>query len=327
MRKIILIAFVIASGLTLHAQDVVTFKFSGGIENSNVKTTMERQISFLLTAINRAETNNEEVDFSGIAINSDASDGIKMMWKNYHIRTRDNYIREKCLRMKTSRGVLTGYQVRDIAITLVPVIDDFDEDLSQEIYIDFDLTGRIVDFNLALELNQWKQIMADSDTLEDFYKRAQIEKWVFYFRDAYHNKDIEFMENVFSDYALIITGKKIKKAEKVSFEYNVMDKEEYLDNLLEKFQRYKYINVQFNDIKIERHRANPNIYSVTLVQDYNAVAYNRTQNYADKGWLVIIWDFEDELNPKILVRTWQGINFSESEVFKLKDFQGLIDQY
>lgn len=323
MRKIILIAFVIASGLTLHAQDVVTFKFSGGIENSNVKTTMERQISFLLTAINRAETNNEEVDFSGIAINSDASDGIKMMWKNYHIRTRDNdnYIREKCLRVKTSRGVLTGYQVRDIAITLVPVIDDFDEDLSQEIYIDFDLTGRIVDFNLALELNQWKQIMADSDTLEDFYKRAQIEKWVFYFRDAYHNKDIEFMENVFSDYALIITGKKVRKAERVCVEYNVMDKEKYLDNLRDKFNRYKYINVQFSDIKIERHGGNPNIYTVTLVQDYSGIAYNEKQNYADKGWVVIIWDFEDEFNPKILVRTWQDKKkFSESEVFRYQDF-------
>lgn len=325
MRKLIIIALVIAGGLTLHAQDAVSFRFSDGIENSYLKTTMERQVSNLLTAINRAETYNMDVNYSGVNIDDLASQSINRMWNNVHMRTRDNYISENCLRVKTSQGALTGYEVRNIAVIMVPTNSDYDEDINQEICIDFDKTGKIIDFNLALEINQWEKIMAGSDTLNDFDKRAQIEHWTMQFRNAYCQKDINFMENVFSDYALVITGKKVRRAERVCVEYNVMDKEEYLDNLRDKFQRYKYINVQFSDIKIERHGGNPNVYCVTLVQDYRGVAYNKKQSYADKGWVVIVWNFEDEFNPKILVRTWQDMNkFSESEVIKVVDLEGVV---
>ena len=103
-----------------------------------------------------------------------------------------------------------------------------------------------------------------------------------------------------------------------------MNKQQYLNNLRDKFSRYRYINVQFDDIEIVRHGVNPNIYGVTLIQNYNAIGYNKAKNYADKGWLFLVWDFTDEYNPKIHVRTWQDMNeFSRDEVMELDDIKGI----
>ena len=328
MKKALVIALFVMGSVALQAQqDVVRFKFSGGIEDAYLKNKMERQVSNLLTAINRAETYGTDVNYSGIDIDNLASQSIGMMWNNVHMRISDNDIKEVCLRVKTGGGSLMGYQVRNIAVTMIPTNADYDEDLNQEICIDFDKAGKITDFNLTLGINQYKKILADSQRLGDFDKRLQILHWTEQFRNAYCQKDINFMDNVFSDYALIITGKKVRRVEGPKVEYNVMNKQQYLANLRDKFRRYKYINVRFDDIEIMRHGANPNIYGVTLVQDYQGVGYDPTKNYADTGWLFVIWDFTDEYNPKILVRTWQDMqHFNRGEVFKLQDFKSLTDE-
>lgn len=321
-KTLFIILSFLFGGISLFAQnqDRVYFEFSSGIENSYLKATMERQVSNLLTAINRAETYNMDINYSGIDIDNLASQSIGMMWKNVHMRIRDNYIREKCLRVKTSGGTLVGYQVRDIAVTMIPVAADYDEDLNQEICINFDKTGRITDFNLTLGINQPLKILAESEKLGDIDKRLLILHWTEQFRNAYCQKDIDFMENVFSEDALIITGKVIRR---VAYEgpkvfYNVMDKQQYLNNLRRVFARNSYVNVQFDDIEIVRHGVNPNIYGVTLIQTWNS------STYSDSGWLFVIWDFTDEYYPKILVRTWQDMkDFSRGEVFTLDDIPGL----
>lgn len=324
MKESLVIALLLIGSLTIQAQNAVSFNFSGGIENSYLKSLMERQVSNLLTAINRAETHNTSIDYSTIYIDDLAYQSIDAMWANVHMRTRDFYITENCLNVRTSRGSLSGYQVRNIAVVMVPINTDYDEDLNQEICIDFDKNGKITDFNLTLGINQYTKILSEGDSLKDLDKRLQILHWTEQFRNAYCQKDIVFMENVFSDDALIITGKKIKRVEGPKVEYNVMNKQKYLNNLRDKFGRYQYINVQFDDIEIVRHGVNPNIYGVTLVQDYNAIGYNKARNYADKGWLFLVWDFTDEFNPKIHVRTWQDMkDFSRDDVMDLEDIKGI----
>ena len=325
MNKALVIALFIMGALTLHAQDDVKFEFSSGIENTYLKNKMERQVSNLLTAINRAETYGTDIDYTGIDIDNLASQSIGMMWNNVHMRIRDNDISDVCLRVKTSGGALLGYQVRTIAVVMIPVSADYDEDLDQEICIDFDKTGKITDFNLTLGLNQYIKILADGKRLADADKRFQILHWTEQFRNAYCQKDINFMENVFSDDALIITGKVTRrvpnkglKYESKEVEYVVRKKKDYLEHLRKVFRNNEYINVHFADIEITPHRENPNIYGVTLVQDYESSTYD------DTGWLFVIWDFTDEYNPKILVRTWQDMqDFTREQVLSLDNFKNL----
>ena len=133
------------------------------------------------------------------------------------------------------------------------------------------------------------------------------------------------MEQIFSDDALIITGQVIKQKpidgitlpDKII--YKKYTKYEYLANLRRSFAQKGYIRVTFDEIKVLRHPTDPTIYGVTLHQGYIS------SNYHDDGYLFILWDFSDELQPQILVRTWQPDSFNggklpEEEVFSLDDF-------
>lgn len=127
------------------------------------------------------------------------------------------------------------------------------------------------------------------------------------------------MEKVFSEDALIVTGKVMKRVDceipKPKVEYTTMGKQQYLANLRRVFARNSYINVHFDGISLRRHASKPNFYGVTLVQRWSSTTYS------DEGIVFIIWDFSDEERPKILVRTWQPMEVDDNEVFKLKDFK------
>jgi len=319
MKKIFAIVLFCMACVMLHAQDAVHFEFSDGIEDYALKRKMEQQISALLTAINRAESNSSNINYLGIDIDDLASQSIGMMWNNVHFRIVDDDIVEHCLRMKTSSGKILGYQVRNIAIEMKPLDDSYTGDLYQEVCINLDPKGTITDFNITLALNQYMRIVKEGDSLHDLDKRMQILYWVEEFRNAYDKKDIDFMEKVFSEDALIVTGKVMKRVDceipKPKVEYTTMGKQQYLANLRRVFARNSYINVHFDGISLRRHASKPNFYGVTLVQRWSSTTYS------DEGIVFIIWDFSDEERPKILVRTWQPMEVDDNEVFKLKDFK------
>lgn len=317
MKKIILIlAMVLCS--KVYAQNEVYFEFSDGI-SGNLKTTMEQNISKLLTAVNNAESKNKDINYTGINIDNLASQSIGMMWRNVHFRVVDSDIVEHCLCVKSSAGAVIGYQVRNIAIEMKPLNDSYIGDLNQEVSINFDKNGKITDFNITMGLQQYVKLIKEGEKLDDLDRRMQILHWVEQFRNAYVTKDINFMENVFSDDALIVTGKVIKRQKTdmkpIDVVYTTQGKEQYLNGLRRVFKNNAYINVKFDDITIVRHGAKPNYYGVTLKQGWN------TKNYSDEGIVFVVWDFTDELNPKIMVRTWQPMQVEEEDIFTLKNFK------
>lgn len=321
MKKFLFFILLIVTAFSLNAQDNVAFEFSDGIDNVSLKSRMERQVSALLTAINRAESTNSDINYSGISIDNLATQSIGMLWNNVHFRTVDDDIVEHCLQVKRSNNTLKGYQVRNIAIEMKPVSSAYNDDLNQEVCIDFDVNGKITDFNITMGIRQYSRLMKEGVDLDDMDKRMQIIHYVEQFRTAYNQKDIRFMENIFSEDALIITGKVVRRVpSEVGFsspkvEYSVQGKQQYLANLRSVFARQGYINVKFDDIKVRRHGSKPNYYGVTLVQRWNS------STYSDKGIVFLVWDFTDEDAPKIHVRTWQPTEVDESEWFTLKDFK------
>jgi hypothetical protein len=152
------------------------------------------------------------------------------------------------------------------------------------------------------------------------------------FRTAYNRKDTSFLYNIYSDDALIITGKEVGKPKEkldvpkatntTKFEYSVQNKKTYLAKLKNIFAANSYINIKFDNIVVTRHEGNPNIYGVTLKQHWN------TSSYSDKGWLFLMFDYKDENNPQIWVRTWQplkdangnDIHYSNEDIFGIIDF-------
>lgn len=318
MKKIFTLALAaLLSSLALKAQDEVSFEFSDGIEG-HLKQRMEQNVSRLLTAINRAETNGGDINYSGIEIDGLASQSIGMMWNNVHMRIVDDDIVEHCLRIKASNGNVINYQVRNIAVEMRPLDDGYSGDRNQEICINFNRDGSISDFNITMGAQQYLRIIKEGERLQDADRRLQIVSWVNQFRNAYIQKDIDFMENVFSDDALIVTGKVLKRITsdiKPPIQYSTMGKEQYLTKLRRVFKNNAYINVKFDDIEIMRHGSKPNYYGVTLKQGWF------TKNYSDEGIVFLVWDFTDEMHPKIMVRTWQPMEVDDDDIFTLKSFK------
>ena len=299
----------------------MNFELSDGIGAGSLKTRMEQNTSRLLTAINRAEQTGGDINYSGIEIDNLASQSIGILWNNVHFRISDDDIVERCLRIKASNGSLIAYQVRNIAIEMKPFDDSYEGDTYQEICINYDKSGRITDFNIAMGLQQYANLMREGERLNDMDRRMQILHWVEQFRNAYVQKDLQFMDAIFSEDALIVTGKIMKRVPTDGMkptskvEYTTMGKQQYLKNLKGVFQRNGYINVKFDDISIVRHRTKPNFYGVTLRQGWF------TKGYSDEGIVFIVWDFTDELHPKILVRTWQPMEVDEGDIFTLQNFK------
>lgn len=311
-----MLAFIALYSSPANAQNV-DFGITDGLSDTMLKARMEKQVSRLLTAINTAADRGSAVNFSGIDIDDMASFSIAMLWGNVHFRTFDEEILTRALTLK-SAGRIRGYQVRDIEIEMIPLDDTYKDEKVQEICIDFDTSGKIIDFNLTLGINQYVRIFREGTELDDLDRRMQILHYVEQLRNAYNQKDLRFMDAIFSEDALIITGKVIRRLKSevnipVEIQYTKQNKQQYLNGLRRVFANNSYINVKFDDIMIKRHGAKPDYYGVTLTQHWNSSSYH------DEGILFLIWDFSNEDEPKIHVRTWQPTE--DSRVFTLNDFK------
>ena len=237
-----------------------------------------------------------------------------------HFRTQDDDLYEPCLQLKQGARVI-GYQVRNIYMDMVKIDDSYQDDLSQEFVVEFDAQGRISNVNIAMNKLQYQDLLREGEQLNDMDRRMQIINFCEQFANAYRTMDMQFMEDIFSEDALIITGTVLQRTQATitarynpetgerlpddpEVTYTSQTKKEYLQKLRNIFNRQRgqrggFVNVQFSDYSITRHGAKPNYYGVTLRQKWN------TKGYSDEGIVFLVWDFTDEEHPKIQVRTWQ----------------------
>lgn len=300
--------------------DNVTFTVSDGIDNGTIKSKIEGTISRMLTEINAAQEAGRNLNFSAMGnIGTRVQQSMAMLWENSPFVCTDDEIIEHCL----TTG--SGYQVRNIPLMMKPTGErEFGEDEYQEAVISFDKQGNIESFYLSISMNLYMNVIKSNLELTDLRRRQLILDYVEQFRTAYNQKDINFLNQVFSEDALIITGKVITTKHAEGFtsqkiQYNKQSKEQYIKNLRGVFQRNSYIKVTFDDIEVMRHPVNPNFYGVTLLQGWTSGKYH------DDGYLFLLWDFTNEDAPQIHVRTWQpdkigGKPLPKDEVFTLDDF-------
>lgn len=316
MRKFtLLFSFILSAFLTTYAQSrEVRFVFqTGSITTSSLSQRMEQNASALLSAINTASINQTGISLAGIGMEDNARNNLINLWENIHFYCEDEDVIEPCL------DDAQGYQVRGIPISIQPQSDDFEGSLEREITISFNRSGSITGVRMALENNQISNIMKTGTAVTDTRRRLEILKFVEDFRCYYNEKNLAALEKVYSDDALIITGSVIKNKEGgmvPTVKYRKQDKQQYMQSLKGIFARNKYIDIKFSKISVVRHGSKPDFYGVTLQQDWN------TSTYSDQGWLFLLWDFRDENNPVIHVRTWQPNQAiqTDADVFSLDDF-------
>ena len=298
----------------------ISVTITDGVESEAVKQKMESSLSNILTEINAAQAENRNLNFNTMGINTTVQRSMAMLWENTPFMCMDEEIIE--------HGITTGsgYQVRNIPLMMKPTGErSFNEEEYQEAVVSFDRQGNVESFYLTISMNLYMNVVSANLGVTDLRRRQLILDYVEQFRTAYNQKDIDFLNQIFSEDALIITGKVITQrhaetgmmTQKV--QYNKQSKQQYITNLRRVFNNASYIKVAFDEIEVMRHPVNPDFYGVTLKQGYTS------SNYHDDGYLFLLWDFTYENAPQIHVRTWQpdeigGKPLPKDEIFSLSDF-------
>jgi len=326
MKKILTLLFVLAClGFTVKTSaqsEKVWFAVSEGIDNPALTSKIENYTTIFLTACNEAILKNKKPNFPSDIFAKNSKQQIMAFWETSPMYSLKEYISEKLT--KRTNG---EYQVRNIPVSIprAPADQQY-----QEIVINYAPDGKIDNIAISVTETRYRELLEDYATVEDFNRREIIIGFIENFRTAYNRKDIDYIGSVFSDQALIITGKVVKIAptkdmainrllgsEKIS--YTTYTKKEYLTHLKSTFQRNKYIDIEFDDIEVMRHPKNDKLYGVTLKQKWGSSTYN------DTGYLFLMVDFKDEAWPLIHVRTWQpdkvgNRELQKEEIFTLNDF-------
>lgn len=291
------------------------FKIIEGLSDQNLKATMETNVNAMMMAMNTAANQNAKtVKLNKDNFTSEAIKDIEQMWKSSAIFCPPVNIMSRCL--KTSYG----YQVRGIPVDLKEADE---KEKRQELAIDFLPNGKISNVSIAIEMHRYDQIMAEKESDIDYARRQIIVDFVENFRTAYNRRDMKLLTSVFSDKALIITGKVISEKPNSDMDrltlnnnkviYIKQTKQEYLQNLSNVFKITKFINVKFDDIEVVQHPKYDDIYGVTLKQ------YWHTDRYRDEGYLFLMIDFRDADKPLIQVRTWQPYKNKQGQVITQKN--------
>ena len=318
MKKLFFLMMLFIASYSTEAS-AVSVTISDGIDNISIKTKMENAITRILNEVNAAQASYRPLNLSALGVNNQVQQSMAMLWENTPFICTDNEIVEHCI----TTG--TGYQICNIPLMMKPTGErEFNEDEYQEAVISFDKQGNVESFYLSISTNLYMNVIKSNLELTDLRRRQMILDYVEQFRTAYNQKHLDFLKMVFSEDALIITGRVITQKHPEGFitqkiRYNRQSKEQYLRNLNKVFKTTKYIHVTLDDIEVMRHPTNPDFYGVTLHQGWTSNAYH------DEGYVFLLWDFRNENAPEIHVRTWQpdqiaGKPLARDEVFSLSDF-------
>jgi hypothetical protein len=289
------------------------------ISNYSITQKINFNASALLTELNAAYFSNRAPNVGYMSgISKDAITSVHAMWEVVHLTcTKDNII-ERGLNIPGG-----GYQVRNIPVQIkYPKAKKGDEltekDSYREIVINFDNNGKIDDVYFCMEKNEYKEFYESENTdVIEASRKAAIRHFLDRFRDAHVRKDIEWLAKIYSNDALIITGKVIRQTKstdnilaqngfsKDKIQYVVQTKKEYINKLKWIFKNHTRVDVQFFDVDVKQHTQFHNMYGVQLEQHWTNWRTESTKGYHDKGYLFLLIDFKDGMDMEIHVRTWQ----------------------
>lgn len=273
----------------------------------------ERNLGVVLTEINRAQKAKTILTTRGLPMDEFSLKSLIRLWAVTPFYCDDEEVVDRAWVFKDG-----SMMVSHIPLIITPEGEDFGMGNYQEAVVEFDAQGNITDFRLALDA-QTSESMERCGSVVEKEQQMIILQYVERFRTAYNQKDLQTIEQMFSDDALIITGKVVMsrpsemQPAKAKVEYTKQNKQQYISNLRRAFARNKWIDVKFSQIGedgenggcagITRSRIDPTKYGVRLRQEW------KSSNYSDEGYLFLLWEFpKDGGSPIIHVRTWQPEN-------------------
>ncbi|MFH0992117.1 MAG: hypothetical protein V1799_19110 [bacterium] len=193
--------------------------------------------------------------------------------------------------------------------------------------LDFDTEGKLYDLNFGITDTLYRLFVEQASYGQDWGNRQVIIKFAERYRTAFLSRDINMLDSLFADEAVIIIGRELKKTKvkdiygftpsstaQPDYSYTQYTKKQYLKNQNEVFKRQKDLYVGFSTFKINRKNDSAGTYGLSMRQHYNSTTY------ADEGYLFLLVDFNEDL-PQIYVRTWQPHEWNDEALYKLSNFK------
>ncbi|MGB0869857.1 MAG: hypothetical protein ACPGSD_09685 [Flavobacteriales bacterium] len=308
------ILIVILISLNLQGQTMLDLE---GIANGSLKTKIETNTAKFFDRINMAYRNDSNPNYDDIDITDDAKVEFQFIWSTSPLLISEAEIYDKLLQKVDNKNQINGYEIRRVRVFIKEAEVGRQ---NKEIVISFDKSGQIIGMHFPLDVKLYGDVMTEGKKVKDVRKRQIILDFVESFRTAYNKKDISFIEQVFSDEALIIVGKKVQPLRKkndgvqlpdndLTSNYISKSKAQYIQSLKGAFNKNEYINIDFSDLILKKHNTIKDMYGVTIAQNWKSSTYN------DTGYVFLCIDLRDDARPIIHVRTW-----TEKDEFNLESF-------
>lgn len=180
--------------------------------------------------------------------------------------------------------------------------------------------GKIDGVQFALEERSLTNIMGETDI--DEVARLALINFMENYKTAFAFQNWDYIESIFSDDAIIITGRVIRRQETMAdghqrivndYKLTRQSKKSYINRL--RSTQKEWINIKFGSTLVERSNQN-DLYGLSMSQDYYS------NNYGDHGYLFLMIDNTNPEQPLIRIRAWQP-----NEHFKMGKYQEVVDAY
>lgn len=333
-QNLLFLVLICMTLLPCTAQELSVSLSDGSATKTYMTNLAEKNLSALLTQIDKAyQTNAQYISFAGVKISDYARTVLNdALWSNIHFRLQQKAIKDRLWVFQNKM------EVQHIPFLLEKGKSNRDY---QEAIIEFDLNGVILSFAFQNEQTLFESLESGSKTAET-KRQLIIWKWVERLRTAYNDKDTVFINDIYSDDAVIINGSvySIKRRDSnirdFVVKYNKQTKDQYLKKLRRMMKPADYkLNVEFSAIEdpntkngnvhyskfiTSREGKNSFYYGVRVRQKWNA-SHSRG-SYSDTGYLFLLWEFpkDETKNPIIHVRTWQPEIVDFDSVFSITNF-------
>lgn len=194
----------------------------------------------------------------------------------------------------------------------------------------FDKDGKVDNVAFGLGVDATNGILCKKASGWSTEAREILMSFLENYKTAYCLRRHEYISTIFSDDAVIIVGKVLKRKpaanpyqeREISIKgqeiitYNKYNKADYLTHLERVFRNNEFINIRFSDTGVQKMTKfeGKEIYAIQLGQEYNSSIY------ADKGYLFLLVDITDKNEPLIKIRTWQPNEVDLDSIYNAGDF-------
>lgn len=200
----------------------------------------------------------------------------------------------------------------------------------EDVAFSFDSEGKIDNVAFGLGVDATNGILCKKASGWSVEAREILMSFLENYKTAYCLRRHEYISTIFSDDAVIIVGKVLKRKPVANpyqerdisikgqeiISYNKYDKSDYLTHLERVFKNNEFINIRFSDTGVQKMTKfeGKEIYAIQLGQEYNSSIY------ADKGYLFLLVDITDKNEPLIKIRTWQPNEVDLDSIYNAGDF-------